>query len=147
MKDKINLISEIFSYPEKEFLKDREIEFVRLFINNYEKSLCSPYAFDYFNNLTPSEFFLNLKNLYKSAGLEISPDYNEREDHIVTLIEFLGYLIEIKTPENYLKKFFKNYLFWIKDFAQCIEQNTENEHYLKGAKLLKEIYNEFSENN
>ena len=152
----LQLLSDIFSYPDENLIRNLEVsckideteaEYVRLFVNNFEKSKCSPYALDYFKNINPSEFFINLKNLYKSAGVEISEDYHEREDHLVTLIEFLEVLIKINTPEKYIKKFIKNYLFWVIDFAKKIEKSTKNELYLYGAKLLKETFNEYIENN
>ncbi len=112
-------------------------------MNSFEGKKCSPYAMDYFNNVKPSDFFLNLKNLYSSAGLEISPDYKEREDHIVTLLEFLWYLIEIRTPEKYIKSYVKNYLSWIPEFIKKLRISTKNEYFLNGAELLEEVYERF----
>ncbi len=155
MIKKIKLLSDIFSYPDENLIKtlglncdlnETEAEYIRLFINNFDKERCSPYALDYFKNVNPSDFFINLKNLYKSAGVEISDDYQEREDHLVTLLEFLEFLIKIKTPEKYIKKFINNYLFWVIEFANKIEQSTNNELYLYGAKLLKETFNEYIKN-
>ncbi len=156
MIKKIQLLTDIFSYPEESILKklnlkcsleETEKEYIKLFVNNFDRTICSPYAFDYFRNINPSEFFINLKNLYKSAGVEISEDYKEREDHIVTLLEFLEVLIKLKLSKDYIKKFINNYLFWINDFAKKIENSTNNELYLYGAKLLKETFNEYLENN
>ncbi len=156
MIKKLQLLSDIFSYPDENLIKnlgvnckldETEAEYVKLFINNFEKSKCSPYALDYFKNINPPEFFINLKNLYRSAGVKISEDYQEREDHLVTLIEFLEVLIKINTPEKFIKKFIKNYLFWVIDFAKKIEESTKNELYLYGAKLLRETFNEYIENN
>jgi len=140
IQEKIDKICEIFSYPEN---KDLEEEFIKLFVNSFEGIKCSPYAMDYFNNVNPSDFLLNLKNLYLSAGLEISPDYKEREDHIVTLLEFLWYLIEIETPEKYIKSYVKNYLCWIPEFVKRLKESTKNEYFLNGAYLLEEIYERF----
>ena len=141
--DKIDKIFKIFSYPEDEELQKK---YISLFVNSFEGIKCSPYAYDYFENVPPQTFFLNLKNLYKSAGLEISPDYNEREDHLLTLLEFLEYLIKINVPEKYLKKFAKNYLFWLPKLAEKIKNETDVEVFLLGAKLLEELYESLQNN-
>ena len=140
---KIDRIFQIFSYPEDKKLQE---EYVSLFINNFEGIKCSLYGYDYFKNVLPQTFFLNLKKLYKSAGLEISPDYNEREDHLLTLLEFLEYLIKINVPETYLKKFAENYLFWLPQLAEKIKNETNEELYLQGAKLLEELYENLQNN-
>ncbi len=142
--EKIEEIIRIFSYPEKD--TDLQEEYVRLFINDFEGKKASPYAFDYFNDCSSSNFFLNLRKLYFSAGLEINPDFKEREDHLVVLLEFLGYLIEVEVPEKYIKKFVDNYLFWIPEFVKKIKKSTDNFYFLKGADLLEELYENIKNN-
>ncbi len=140
--EKIELAIKIFSYPENSELEE---EFISLFISNFNGIKCSPYAFDYLKDRNPI-FFINLKKIYELSGLKLSPEYKEREDHLITLLEYLAILLEEKIPDEYIKKFFNNYLFWIVEFANKLEKSTNNSYFLQGAKILKEIHYEIFKN-
>jgi len=163
--EKIDTILDIFSYPDKNiltniknkspYLKDiiekynniqeLETEFVKLFISNFDNNIIPPYGAYYQNSSNKVEFLENLSKIYSSFGLEIKKDYKERIDHIVTILDFLAFLIEEQFDKKLIDEFIKNYVLWISEFAEKLEQSTNCELYLAGAALIKELFGELNE--
>jgi len=128
-------IKSILNYlSNNEIIETLQAEYTRLFVTGYPKTPCPPYFSAYQTGLIVSEHTDKLYNLYEEYGVELS---NEQfPDFIPTMLEFMTLFL---TNEMYdeAKKFHKEYLSWLVEFADNIRRNTKEQYFLKIAELLK----------
>ena len=148
--DKLKLIEElidIFKYPTVETIgkynlnypiNELEVEYVSLFIANYDIKPISLYLSTYVDINTP-DLLEKLTNIFKAANVEINKDFKERIDHIVIILEFFYLLMESEIEKRYLENFFKNYVQPFNKISEVLKSRTNNKFFLSGAEKLIQL--------
>ncbi len=147
----ISDIIEIFYYPEDFLiekynlnckLNDLEVEYVRLFIANYDEKIISLYLSTYLN-ITPWNLIEKLNKIFKLANVKLNKDFNERIDHINVILEFFYLLMNSNIDKSYKIKFFNNYILPFKKIPPQIRKRTNNKLYILGANKLDKLCQKF----
>jgi DMSO reductase family type II enzyme chaperone len=123
----------------------------------------APYETEYI----PGEVFAKTRELadimgfYRAFGLDISPDLNERPDHVTVELQFMAMLYikeayawntdstqRVEVCIDARKKFLKDHLgMWMPSFCSMIESKTGVEYYNMLSKLaLNFLKNELEDN-
>jgi len=148
---KLENLIDIFHYPEKYLLEkynleytleELEVEYVSLFVANYDITPLSLYLASYVN-ASPNNLLEKLNSIYKSANVQLARDFNNRADHITVILEFFYLLIESGINERYFRIFFKNYIYPFNKLPEFIKKRTINQFYLLGAKKLEKLCHTF----
>ncbi|HBV86054.1 MAG TPA: dehydrogenase [Desulfosporosinus sp.] len=121
----------------KSKLEDLTVDYAKLFIGPFDL-LAPPYGSVYLEGQrrVMGDSTVKVLQFYRQAGLNLSDEFKEPPDHIVTELEFMYYLIakHIETgDEQWLvmkEEFFNNFLSpWIKDFSIRIQENARTVFY------------------
>jgi len=128
------------------------LDFSRLFLGPY-KMHAPPYGSVYLDGERQimGESTLEVRNIYREAGLDISSDFRNPPDHIAAELEFMYFLTlkEIEAIENsdieatfsFIEKqrvFLREHLgAWVFDFADSIEEKAETDFYKNLARATK----------
>jgi TorA maturation chaperone TorD len=145
----LKMEEEIKKMGNAELLK---IDYSKLFIGPY-KLFAPPYGSMYLEGKRKimGDSTIDVRNMYREVGLDISVDFKEPPDHIAAELEFMHYLIakeieaiksnDFKRARQYLqkqKKFLKNHLgVWVFEFTNKIEAQATTDFYKHLAKFTK----------
>jgi TorA maturation chaperone TorD len=128
------------------------LDFSRLFLGPY-KMHAPPYGSVYLDGERQimGESTLEVRNIYRESGLDISSDFRNPPDHIAAELEFMYFLIlkeieaignsDIDATVNVLEKqrtfLRENLRAWVFDFADTIEEKAETDFYKNLARATK----------
>ena len=128
------------------------LDFSRLFLGPY-KMHAPPYGSVYLDGERQimGESTLDVKNIYRESGLDISSDFRNPPDHIAVELEFMYFLIlkkieaiensDIDSTVSFLEKqraFLRENLgAWVFEFADTIEEKAETDFYRNLAKATR----------
>ncbi|MBC2722950.1 molecular chaperone [Desulfosporosinus sp.] len=127
----------------KSKLEDLTVDYAKLFIGPFDL-LAPPYGSVYLEGQrrVMGDSTVKVLQFYRQAGLNLSDEFKEPPDHIVTELEFMYYLIakHIETGDKQWlvmkEEFFNNFLSpWIKDFSIRILENARTVFYKNLAQL------------
>lgn len=124
-----------------------EYEFNQLFVNPFGEALY-PYKGKYVDE-DPSDLFLDLRKYFGEAGLKLSEDFSDRDDHISLLMEFMSVLCQRQAEmeangdfdganavRNVQREFFRKHLLWVEDYCKKIEQSKDADFFKGFAKMV-----------
>jgi len=124
-----------------------EYEFNQLFVNPFGEAMY-PYKGKYVDE-DPSDLFLDLRRYFRDAGLKLSEDFSDRDDHVSLLMEFMGVLCQRQAEmeangdfdganavKNVQKEFFRKHLLWVEDYCRRIEQSKDADFFKGFAKIV-----------
>lgn len=145
----IPLVNEMKSLSDSESkLEDLTVDFAKLFIGPFDL-LAPPYGSVYLDGQrrVMGDSTVKVLKFYRQAGLNLSDEFKEPPDHIVTELEFMYYLMakHIETGDTHWllmkEEFFEDYLSqWIKDFVARIQENAKNNFYKNLAQISLELF-------
>ncbi len=138
--------NELFYIEKKDFqeIEKLEIEYTKLFINDYPQIIAPPFASAYFG--VRDKIYDYVEGFYKKAGYLIKKrDFPP--DYLIYELIFLGNLKEDKNTEFEKKFLEEHFLLWFKEFKTSIVESGESKFYSKIAekshwllnKRLKEL--------
>lgn len=143
--------------PSEEFFKELKTEYNRLFVGPGHV-LAPPYESIYKTKnednklgIVMGDSTIEVKDFYRSVGLDISEDFKDLPDHITLELHFMGHLCDLeieKTKEaseeelaDVRKKqidFLETHLgSWIKDFSKAVSTATNSAFYRIIAELTE----------
>ena len=123
-------------------------DYAKLFIGPFDL-LAPPYGSVYLDGQrrVMGDSSIKVLQVYRQVGLNLSEEFKEPPDHIITELEFMYYLIakyiETSDEQWILKKeeFFDHYLSpWIRDFSIRIQENAETAFYKNLAQLTLGLF-------
>lgn len=130
-----NLSSGFLKTPDDESLKS---DYMKLFVGPY-KLLAPPWESVYRSafHLVCQEPFLEVRKLYREAGLVLNKDF--LDDHIGIELEFMSYLT--KNNMNELKERFVNehLIKWVPDFCDDCLKHAQTSFYKELALNTKNL--------
>ena len=128
------------------------LDFSRLFLGPY-KMHAPPYGSVYLDGERQimGKSTVEVRNIYREEGMDISSDFRDPPDHIAAELEFMYFLIlkeieaignsDIDTTVNFLEKqraFLKENLgAWVFYFADSIEEKAETDFYKNLARATR----------
>lgn len=129
-----------------------KIDHSKLFVGPY-KLLAPPYGSIYLEGegTLMGNSTMDVRNMYREAGLDVSEDHKDAPDHISAELEFMYFLI-FKCVESVEKSgldgvtdhlnrqmgFLENHLgAWVSEFAERVADNAETEFYKNLARCIK----------
>ncbi|BAE86397.1 TorD/DmsD family molecular chaperone [Desulfitobacterium hafniense] len=129
--------------------EELKLEHAKLFVGPFDL-LAPPYGSIYLDGQRRlmGDSTIKVLEAYREAGLELSDDFKQPPDHIISELEFVYYLIAkyLETKDNHwltMKDAFNDrYLKpWIIDFTNRIASNSQSKFYQGLAKLTLELVN------
>lgn len=144
----ISVVTDMKNQTHKSGLEALSIDFAKLFIGPFDL-FAPPYGSVYLDDQrrVMGDSTIRVLQLYRQAGLNLSEEFREPPDHIVTELEFLYYLIakyiETSDLQWLLKKeeFLHHYLSqWINKFAKRIQDNAHTTFYKNLAELTLGLF-------
>ena len=153
--DEISEISEGFDIL-KEYVKTKNLdelyeelidEFTLLFVGPYKLPV-QPYESIWVTKKMGGETLVNLKDVYRKAGIGKSKSYPEPEDHIAFELRFMNFLCEgVSSSKNDLemlelfnqqKSFLCDHLLkWVPDFCDALYDYEKSDFYKGISKITK----------
>lgn len=128
-----------------ELLQQMEIEYTRLFINAYPKAAVGLYASLHWNKQC---VFSDPVEFWRKAKVALNDRWNERSDHLVAELGFMGYLIEKELEQKNriyytLQNEFleRHFLKWLPAFCAKLTESAESKFY----KIISRITMDFIE--
>ncbi|MDO8726928.1 MAG: molecular chaperone TorD family protein [Candidatus Methanoperedens sp.] len=113
-------------------------EYTRLFIGPVPAMF--PYESRYMDGSIMGKSLIKIKEKYRQAGLKISQDYHEPEDHIAVELGFMGHLCREKSDGSLRmqKEFLNDHLLkWAPVFCDELFEKSGNEIYRSIGKITK----------
>jgi len=123
-------------------------EYTHLFIGPYKLPV-QPYESMWIANMMGGEPLLNVKEVYRKAGISKSKNYPEPEDHIAFELRFMHHLCEEVSSESkdveqildsigFQKTFLNDHLLkWIPNFCDALYNYEKSDFYKGIAKITK----------
>lgn len=137
---------------DKTDIETLKIEHSKLFVGPY-KLLAPPYGSVYLEGegTLMGNSTIDVRNMYREAGLDVSEGHKDAPDHISAELEFMYFLIfkwvesveksELDGVKEHLNRqmgFLENHLgAWVSEFAERVEDNAETEFYKNLARCTQ----------
>jgi len=144
-KEFTEIVSEYnVSLPNLPAREELEIEYVRLFVANYQGVIAPLYSSVYTSDdgLVLRDSTVELRELMNSVGYGIKEDVKEIEDNLYIMLEFTGVLLSdsLKGDSDVIsvvKKINENYISpMLDEFSQRIENSSTIDFYKSVARFL-----------
>lgn len=87
---------------------------------------------------------LHIKHLLHSFGLELPPEWSQKPDHIVILLELLAVFLEQLTSHE-VEEYLADHFDWLTDFYQQLETVATHDFYLIITRLLMSVIEQVPE--
>lgn len=132
-------------------LDDLMVDYARLFIGPFEL-LAPPFGSVYLEDSRQlmGDSTMDIKALYREAGLNMAPDFNNPPDHVAAELEFLAYLCscEAQAGEEFERQRFRTLRnrfisghigAWGPEFTGKVEKNANTSFYKRLAGLTRHV--------
>ena len=135
---------------EETFRETMEVEYLRLFVNDFPTAWASPYESFYREGRIMGQAAQDCLTLYRAQGLALS-EGADLADHIVTQLEYLHFLCLMETQalekgdhalcrdlRSKQREFYRDHLMhWVPKFCDRITEHSRVEFYRVMSRLLK----------